>query len=300
MYCNNCGKPGHIYNQCKIPITSFGVIVFRYNPQNQIEYLMIRRKNTLGYNDFMRGKYLVQNKFYILNMLKQMTIEEKELLKEGNFDKLWRRIWGKGPIPNKYRCEEYGSKEKYLSLLNGVMNSRMWNNTSFGNKNFSFRSNPPLSTFKPQSDEKSNYYTLEMLIEESNKYEIWEEPEWGFPKGRRNYQEKDYDCAIREFCEETGYNPSQLKLIQNILPYEEIFTGSNYKSYKHKYYLMYMNYADSILPVKYEEMEVSKMEWKTIDNCLNSIREYNLEKKRMIENIHKCLSSFLIAMPFLA
>ncbi len=296
MYCNNCGKPGHIYNQCKIPITSFGVIVFRYNPQNQIEYLMIRRKNTLGYNDFMRGKYLVQNKFYILNMLKQMTIEEKELLKEGNFDKLWRRIWGKGSIPNKYKCEEYGSKEKYLSLLYGVINSRMWNNNnnsnSFGNKNFNFRSS--LTNSQIQSDEKSNYYTLESLIEESNKYEIWEEPEWGFPKGRRNYQEKDYDCAIREFCEETGYNPSQLKLIQNILPYEEIFTGSNYKSYKHKYYLMYMDYADSILPVKYEEMEVSKMEWKTIDNCLNSIREYNLEKKRMITNIHKCLSSFLL------
>ena len=63
-YCNNCGKPGHIYNQCKIPITSFGIIAFRYNTQNQLEYLMIRRKDTLGYNDFMRGKYSVYNKEY--------------------------------------------------------------------------------------------------------------------------------------------------------------------------------------------------------------------------------------------
>ena len=54
--CNNCGKYGHLYKHCKIPITSFGVIIFRMN-RGQREYLMIRRKDTLGYIDFMRGKY---------------------------------------------------------------------------------------------------------------------------------------------------------------------------------------------------------------------------------------------------
>ena len=76
-YCNNCGKQGHLYHQCKMPITSIGIIVFRYNDAN-IEYLMIRRKDTLGYLDFMRGKYSVYNKEYIMNMIKQMTTEEKE------------------------------------------------------------------------------------------------------------------------------------------------------------------------------------------------------------------------------
>jgi 8-oxo-dGTP pyrophosphatase MutT (NUDIX family) len=286
-YCNNCGKPGHIYNQCKIPITSFGVIAFRYNTQNEIEFLMIRRRNTLGYNDFMRGKYLVQNKYYILNMLKQMTIEEKELLKEGNFDKLWKKIWNKGPIPNKYRGEESTSRDKYLALYSGISNRRGFISSELS----SARTSGENWSRDQSSDE---FYTLNSLIEESNKYEIWEEPEWGFPKGRRNYQEKDYDCAVREFCEETGYNASQLTLVQNILPFEEIFTGSNYKSYKHKYYLMNMNYIDSITPVKYDGFEVSKMEWKTIDDCLKSIREYNLEKKRMIINIHKCLTKYKI------
>ena len=45
IYCNNCGKPGHIYNQCKIPITSYGVIAFRYNPDHELELLMICRKD---------------------------------------------------------------------------------------------------------------------------------------------------------------------------------------------------------------------------------------------------------------
>ena len=56
-YCNNCGKLGHYYHHCKMPITSIGVIVFRYNPEGKIEYLMIRRKDTFGYIDFMLGKY---------------------------------------------------------------------------------------------------------------------------------------------------------------------------------------------------------------------------------------------------
>ena len=28
-FCNNCGKQGHIFNQCKRPITSSGIIAFR-------------------------------------------------------------------------------------------------------------------------------------------------------------------------------------------------------------------------------------------------------------------------------
>jgi hypothetical protein len=43
--------------------------------------------------------------------------------------------------------------------------------------------------------------------------------------------------ALREFQEETGIHPSKLRVIDNISPLEEIFTGSNYKSYCHKYFL---------------------------------------------------------------
>ena len=62
QYCNNCGKIGHLYNQCKTPITSSGLISYRINPNNKIEILMIRRRHTLGFIDFMRGKYTIQDK----------------------------------------------------------------------------------------------------------------------------------------------------------------------------------------------------------------------------------------------
>ena len=266
-FCNNCGKNGHMFHQCKIPITSFGVIAFRFNnekrtekyPKGQYEYLMIRRKDTLGYIDFIRGKYSLNNPSYILNMMKQMTVDEKLKLLEKSFDELWKELWG-DIVSNQYKNEEMVSKEKFNHLNTGIVL-------------------------------KNQVVTLHTLIEESSKCYMWIEPEWGFPKGRRNYREKDYECALREFSEETGYLPSVLKNVHNILPFEEIFMGSNYKTYKHKYYLMYM---PNILPLSsdYEKNEVSGIAWKTYDECRDSIRTYNLEKKHVITNIHACLLKY--------
>ena len=257
-YCNNCNNKGHTCHNCKIPITSHGVICFR-KQHNVIEYLMICRKDTLGYIDFMRGKYSIYNKLYIMNMFKQMTDEEKNNLKTGDFDNLWKNIWCQQTISYQYKTEENTSREKFNALVNGILI-------------------------------KNDFYNLIQLIDESIRYDKWTEAEWGFPKGRRNYQEKDYECAIREFTEETGLSNTKLHNIQNIIPYEEHFIGSNYKSYKHKYYLMHIEYEDSIQLTKFEKTEVSKMEWKTYDNCIKSIRYYNTEKIQLITDIHNTLN----------
>jgi len=222
---------------------------------------MIRRRDTLGYIDFMRGKYSTHNKDYILNMIKQMTDYEKQNLLTKSFYELWKDLWGKDEAATQYKMEEFISKEKFNLLKEGVI-------------------------FK---DEK---YSLETLINEVNENSNWKEPEWGFPKGRRNYKEKDFDCAVREFAEETGFDIDTLHIIENVLPFEEIFTGSNYKSYKHKYYLTYMNLTNTLNMNNYERIEVSKMEWKNYDECIDCIRPYNLEKIRLIKNIHATISSF--------
>lgn len=265
-YCNNCGKYGHSMHSCKTPITSLGIICFRINPAtNAPEYLMIRRKDTLGYIDFIRGKYSLYNKEYIINMLKQMTNDEKQNLKIYSFHKLWCTLWNTPEWENitkqspQYNHEEYVSREKFNSLVKGIHSN-------------------------------GESYNLASLIEESNQYSTWEEAEWGFPKGRRNYQEKDYDCAIREFCEETGYSSTGLTPLKNILPFEELFIGSNYKSYKHKYYVKYMNYSDSLNMPLHQSSEVSKMKWNTYAEAIKCIRTYNIEKIKILENIHMLIS----------
>ena len=66
------------------------MIAFRYN-NNQIEYLMIRRKDTLGFIDFMRGKYSIYNKEYLINMFKQMTNIEKDKIQRLSFDESFKK-----------------------------------------------------------------------------------------------------------------------------------------------------------------------------------------------------------------
>jgi 8-oxo-dGTP pyrophosphatase MutT (NUDIX family) len=254
-FCNNCGKHGHLFHQCKNPITSIGIIVFNNN--NNLNYLMIRRKDSLGYVDFMRGKYPLFNKRYLLNIINEMTIIEKNKLLTFEFDVLWKELWGDF-VGIQYRGEEKISKEKFNSLKIGITLS---------------------------NDE----YNLESLINQCDCN--WDEPEWGFPKGRRNYQEKDLTCALREFEEETGCGKNTLKLVQNILPIEELFTGSNYKSYKHKYYIAYME-KDEEPFMNFQESEVSKVQWLSYEQCFTMIRPYNLERIDTLKRVHHILTHY--------
>ena len=132
-------------------------------------------------------------------------------------------------------------------------------------------------------------FNLQLLIENSNT--LWVEPEWGFPKGRRNFQEKDLNCALREFEEETGYIKSNIKLVQNIIPYEEIFTGSNMKSYKHKYFIGFIDPCIKTTNT-FQETEVSEVKWLYYDECIDKIRPYNLEKINILNKVNKVLQEY--------
>jgi ADP-ribose pyrophosphatase YjhB (NUDIX family) len=265
--CNNCGKHGHLFHQCKLPITSYGIILFRPSDKG-IQYLMIRRKDSFGYIDLIRGKYSSYNVDQIQKSVDEMSVAEKERLKTESFDKLWKMLWGDNN-GIQYRGEEVASSKKFEIIRNGIQ-----------------------SDIRTTGDAKTSAdvkVTLSDIIQNSKT--SWEETEWEFPKGRRNFQEKDLECALREFEEETGYSSKDIIVIENLLPFEEIFIGSNHKSYKHKYFLAYMNETVDNLQ-NYQKTEVSKMEWKTIDQCLEAIRPYNLEKKQLISNINTVLQEY--------
>ena len=146
QYCNNCGKQGHVFNQCKRPISSNGIIAFRKrNNTNEIEYLMICRKDSLGYIDFLRGKYPLYNKEYILTLINEMTILEKQNLLNMDFDELWSSLWGDF-IGLQYRTVEKVAKDIFIQILRGIKNCDI------------------------------ESYNLETLIKESDT--SWELPEW--------------------------------------------------------------------------------------------------------------------------
>jgi 8-oxo-dGTP pyrophosphatase MutT (NUDIX family) len=172
---------------------------------------------------------------------------------------------------HRFKSEEHISRDKFNQLRKGIyINNRYHSGDSTSSPNF----------------------TLTSLINECPN--SWDEPEWGFPKGRRNYNENDIECALREFYEETGFkNRNMGFVVSNLAPYEEVFMGSNYKSYKHRYFLMYVDYAMSLEEemADSDKTEISKIEWKSFNDCLSSIRPYNLEKKRVLSNVNIVLKT---------
>jgi 8-oxo-dGTP pyrophosphatase MutT (NUDIX family) len=193
-------------------------------------------------------------------MFNEMSISEREKIKETDFETLWKLMWGETAIGAQYKGEEMASQKKFEALKSGVL-----------------------------MGVNGEIINLNNLIDNSTTK--WKETEWEFPKGRRNYQEKDLDCALREFEEETGLSKKDIKIVENMLPFEEIFLGSNHKSYKHKYFLAYTDNTTDDLN-NYQQTEVSKLVWKTLEECLDSIRPYNLEKKQLIININKVLQEY--------
>ena len=258
-FCNNCGNYGHIYYQCKRPITSIGIVAFRIN-NGVYEYLMVRRKDSLGFVELLSGKYNPFSYINICNLLNELTVNEKERVLEKPFCELWAELWG---IKINKSTDMSISGDKFNKLKKGI-------------------------------HLKQSSYSLSTLIKETTT--SWNNPEWGFPKGRRNVQEKDLQCAIREFCEETGYSSNKLKMLDNIYTFEEIFTGSNLKSYKHKYYVGYMDKQNTTNIDQFQTSEIGEMKWVTYEEGMNLIRPYNYEKKEEFTKINKLLTTYKISM----
>lgn len=263
IICNNCFKTGHISSNCRLPITSYGIILFRYDKNNVREYLMIRRKDTYGYIDFLRGRYSLYNIEQLQLIIDEMSIEEKDRIKNENYYNLRNLLWCTNIDTNDYNQEELISQKKFENIKNGIV----------------------------VNDKKIN---LNDIIEKSNTK--WSECEWDFPKGRKNIQEKeekDIETALREFEEETGYSRTTIKIIENILPYEENYIGSDYKYYKTKYFISFMKDDINILD-NYQKTEVSKISWKNFKDCISCLRYNNFEKKQLITNVNKLLDDYIL------
>ncbi len=104
MYCNNCGDKGHVFRSCTHPVISCGILFLRgiYEPlelpvdPKTVSVLMVRRKDSMSYMEFIRGKYDTRDKDYVKRQLQNMTINEQKLIATEPFENLWTKLWGNG------------------------------------------------------------------------------------------------------------------------------------------------------------------------------------------------------------
>ena len=73
MQCVNCGILGHSFRDCKEPVMSFGICAIKFI-DNAPHYLLIRRRDSLAYVEFLRGKYKMNQQEYIQLLLNGMTL----------------------------------------------------------------------------------------------------------------------------------------------------------------------------------------------------------------------------------
>ena len=111
MYCNNCGNFGHLYRNCKLPVLSYGILTF-YNEKDLTKLLMIQRKDSLCYIEFIRGKYTLENVDYIKILLGNCSQHELQKLKTMNFDELWLDLWTQHETLNDRTKKEYSKSKK--------------------------------------------------------------------------------------------------------------------------------------------------------------------------------------------
>lgn len=256
--CLKCGDPSHDQKQCNAPITSWGIILIKNGKDNMdkktllnLKFLLIRRKHSLGFSEFVRGKYIPQNVEGVKNLFKQMVPAELQMLKEKEFDEILKYFWGKTSESEVNNTKAYiDSKTKFMTL-------------KFGD-----------------SIERNLEYYLKNVDPEYN------EPEWGFPKGRKKKGEDDKVCAIREFCEETDLCENDIKIL-DIEPFTEQIIGTDGINYKHIYYLAETinDKQPHVIESETEHNEVGDIGFFNYVDAIEKIRDYHIEKKKIINKI---------------
>lgn len=266
LKCGNCGGSGHIYKNCNHPITSYGIICFQLRlDQNNLlipKFLMVQRKDSLSFVEFMRGKYTIDQKTYLMRLVSNMTKTERDNLVNKTFDELWKALWltedSKG-----YIREYTDAKNKFEMLRKGCI-MKTNNNVMF-------------------------YFDTKYIVDNTTCNLL--EPEWGFPKGRKNMNEHDMNTALRECREESGVDPNNIYIMNNMKPFEEIFSGTNRVRYRHVYYLGYCSKAKKKLfnPFnKQQAKEIKDVDWFPFEKALSNIREHNIERRELLKRIN-CL-----------
>jgi 8-oxo-dGTP pyrophosphatase MutT (NUDIX family) len=117
---------------------------------------------------------------------------------------------------------------------------------------------------------------------------FYQSPEWGFPKGRRNMNETDFTCALREFREETGLSIDEFDIIESFGTFSEVYKANNGVNYKHIYYIAEIK--DGIVPTinkddLHQVGEVGKLEFIEPIKLIQLLRFDDLERKKLILDV---------------
>ncbi len=277
VYCVNCGEKGHVVRDCDGPITSFGIIAFKIcnSPIEEIfdrnlyldniikslnlpksknypkvKLLMIQRKDTMGYIDFVRGKYPDNNpkiKNQLLKVcLQEMTQQEKHNLLTQSFSEIWDNLWVNHESKT-YKNEFQAAKAKYekLDIKSLVENSA----TLYKWPEFGF----------PKG--RRNMRETNITCAEREFLE-----ETGYSKIHYDFI-KNYPTIHEEFI---GTNGVKYRHIYYLVKMRDNVPAPQ------------IDQSNMV-----QTGEVQNIGWFSYDECMGLIRPYDTAKKHVIEKVHQ-------------
>lgn len=232
---------------------SYGIICIT-KIDDKYHFLMVKRKNSYAFIEFILSHFNTLNKNTLLYLLSNMTEEEKHIIYTLNFENIWRHFSSSIPTNNE--------------------------NTSFSFITYIKYKNAFHNAFSGSNGEKLREY-IRMCNKKSPLL-------WEFPKGRKNNKhETNYECAVREFEEETNIEKNKYTLLYDMNFYDivSIYDKTKYIS---RYYIGYMekNITPKIVFENRNQVyEIVDIEWK-------SIEEIRFMNKNLYMNVKSILNKF--------
>uniref|UniRef100_A0A6C0C901 Nudix hydrolase domain-containing protein n=1 Tax=viral metagenome TaxID=1070528 RepID=A0A6C0C901_9ZZZZ len=243
--------------------------------KNKVLFLMVSRRFSIGFIEFVRGKYQVTDSNTIIKLFEQMSANEISMIQNNSYDDLLFFFLNK-------------NNETKENLLHNTYNGKYSLEYLEAKNKFDMLSDP--------ENEKNGTIPWGLNFYIKNIKPKWKTVEWGFPKGRRGKRtEENLSCACREFEEETGYHSSDYHILNRIEPIEEYLVGTNNVNYKHIYYLAIDMFDPNQSKLSnFDEYEIGDVKWFTFDDAIKNIRPYHVGKKCILTKIYMFIINYLV------
>lgn len=270
QYCINCGQTGHVFRNCLSPVTSYGLIAVRYmddtnqtslfsksttidNGHDSIQFLLIKRRHSIKYVEFIRGKYNPHDEDYLIRLLKSMTQDEHALLLGRAFEELWNGLWRDAASLKIYQGDKEVSARKFALVVEKLPRLIAENPTRWKEPEWGFpkgRRSPhetdlscAIREFEEETDIKRNQFTV---IHNTNPIS-----ETFFGSNQIHYCHKYYIAICNQSVE------AELNV-------------NNYQMVK----------------------EIGDIQWCTLDEAIAKIRPDNVEKREVLLKAGKIMRNF--------
>ena len=228
-------------------IKSYGIILFKI-VNGKPKYLMVCRKSTYYFVDYILGKYNEKNREYLKFMIQNMTISERRKITVQTYEQLWNNLYYNERTPSgnffDYVKKKFECNKDTFNILNSTINA------------------------------------------------LYKFPEWGFAKGRQEFNEDPLDTACRELLEETSISKESYNILTDILPFEETYIGTNGIQYRNIFFianakLNCMPYLDK--KNKGQCREIGYISFFNFETAITKFRKHEYSKKCLLEKVHNII-----------